>query len=288
MSGKVKTVTSTANPLVKRIKALALKKNRDREGVFLAEGRKLLTDAMEKDWEIDTVVCSREMAADAGFAATIARCRAAGADILEVSEKVLGTISRRDNPQMVIAVIRQRWHEPRYLAAMLDAPGDVVIALDRVRDPGNLGTIIRAADAAGAKGILLVGDCTDAFSLEAIRATMGSVFHVPLARLSESEFTAMAADMRARVRITGTHLKGAVDYRTIHWQRKPVVLLMGNEQQGLTDALAAACSELVFIPMAGQADSLNLAVATGVVLFEARRENLVMERPDETGGAAGA
>ena len=82
MSGKVKTVTSTANPLVKRIKALALKKNRDREGVFLAEGRKLLTDAMEKDWEIDTVVCSREMAADAGFAATIARCRAAGADIL--------------------------------------------------------------------------------------------------------------------------------------------------------------------------------------------------------------
>ena len=288
MSGKVKTVTSTANPLVKRIKALALKKNRDREGVFLAEGRKLLTDAMEKDWEIDTVVCSREMAADAGFAATIARCRAAGADILEVSEKVLGTISRRDNPQMVIAVIRQRWHEPRYLAAMLDAPGDVVIALDRVRDPGNLGTIIRAADAAGAKGILLVGDCTDAFSLEAIRATMGSVFHVPLARLSESEFTAMAADMRARVRITGTHLKGAVDYRTIHWQQKPVVLLMGNEQQGLTDALAAACSELVFIPMAGQADSLNLAVATGIVLFEARRENLVMERPDETGGAAGA
>ena len=288
MSGKVKTVTSTANPLVKRIKALALKKNRDREGVFLAEGRKLLTDAMEKDWEIDTVVCSREMAADAGFAATIARCRAAGADILEVSEKVLGTISRRDNPQMVIAVIRQRWHAPQHLAAMLEAPGDVVIALDRVRDPGNLGTIIRAADAAGAKGILLVGDCTDAFSLEAIRATMGSVFHVPLARLSESEFTAMAADMRARVRITGTHLKGAVDYRTIHWQRKPVVLLMGNEQQGLTDALAAACSELVFIPMAGQADSLNLAVATGVVLFEARRENLVMERPDETGGAAGA
>ena len=112
-SGKVKTVTSTANPLVKRIRALALKKNRDRDGVFLAEGRKLLTDAMEKDWEIDTVVCSRDMAADAGFAATIAKCRAAGADILEVSEKVLGAISRRDNPQTVIAVIRQRWRELR-------------------------------------------------------------------------------------------------------------------------------------------------------------------------------
>lgn len=286
--GKVKTVTSTANPLVKRIRALSMKKNRDREGVFLAEGRKLLTDAMEKDWEIDTVVCSRDMAADAGFAATIAKCRAAGADILEVSEKVLGAISRRDNPQTVIAVIRQRWREPGQLVDMLEAPGDVIIALDRVRDPGNLGTIVRAADAAGAKGILLVGDCTDAFSLEAIRATMGSVFHVPLARLSEAGFAAMADRMGEKARIAGTHLKGAVDYRTIGWQEKPAILLMGNEQQGLTDTLAAACSELVFIPMAGQADSLNLAVATGIVLFEARRENLVMERPDQTERAGSA
>ena len=282
-SGKVKTVTSTANPLVKRIKALAMKKNRDREGVFLAEGRKLLTDAMDRGWEIDTVVCSRGMAADAGFAATIAKCRAAGADILEVSEKVLGTISRRDNPQMVIAVVRQRWQAPADLLARLNAPGDVVIALDRVRDPGNLGTIIRAADAAGAKGILLVGDCTDAFSLEAIRATMGSVFHVPLARASEPEFIAMVRNAGQAIQTVGTHLKGAVDYRTVRWQKNPVILLMGNEQQGLTEALAAACSDLVFIPMAGQADSLNLAVATGIVLFEARRDNLVMQRPGETG-----
>ncbi|WP_075997734.1 TrmH family RNA methyltransferase [Salaquimonas pukyongi] len=287
-AGKVKSVTSTANPLVKQIKALAMKKNRDREGVFLAEGRKLLTDAMEQGWQIETVVCSSEMAADPGFAATAARCRATGADILEVNGKVLGAISRRDNPQTVIAVIRQRWKEANHIAGSLKAPGDIVIALDRVRDPGNLGTIIRAADAAGAKGILLIGECTDPFSLEAVRATMGSLFHVPIARLSEDEFVAMALKAAGGVQIAGTHLQGAVDYRSIAWQEKPVILVMGNEQQGLTTNLAGACDKLVFIPMAGQADSLNLAVATGIVLFEARRDNLVMRTIEGAEGVSSA
>ncbi|MCB1384835.1 MAG: RNA methyltransferase [Nitratireductor sp.] len=272
-AGQVKDITSTSNPLIKRIRGLALKKNRDGEQVFMAEGLKLLTDALETGWEIETVICSREIAREPKFAAIAAQCRARGADILEVSNKVLSAISRRDNPQMVIGVYRQRFADTPTLLGSLTKPGDVVVALDRVRDPGNLGTIIRTADCAGAKGILLIGDTTDPYSLEATRATMGSIFHMPIARIGEKDFLHLN---RSDIRLAGTHLEGAVDYRTLAWSRSPAIVLMGNEQQGLTPALAAACDDLVLIPMAGQADSLNLAIATGIVLFEARRDKLLL------------
>ncbi|MEL7428516.1 MAG: RNA methyltransferase, partial [Pseudomonadota bacterium] len=142
----------------------------------------------------------------------------------------------------------------------------VWIGLDRVRDPGNLGTIIRTADACGADGIILIGDTTDPFSLEATRATMGSIFNVPLARMTQEAFLAW---QKAWPGLTvGTHLEGATDFRLIDYHASPVFLLMGNEQQGLTPQLALACDQLALIPMHGRADSLNLAIATGVFLFQ--------------------
>jgi TrmH family RNA methyltransferase len=158
------------------------------------------------------------------------------------------------------------------LPAVKPQGNEVYVALDRVRDPGNLGTIIRTADAAGAKGVLLIGDTTDPFSLETIRATMGSVFAMPIIRATEAEFLAWRKGFSGIV--VGTHLKGAVDYRTIPYANRPVVLLMGNEQQGLPDQLASSCDKLARIPQEGRADSLNLAIATGVMLFEIRRDAL--------------
>jgi RNA methyltransferase, TrmH family len=146
------------------------------------------------------------------------------------------------------------------------------VALDRVRDPGNLGTIIRTADAVGAKGVILVGDCTDPFSMETVRATMGSVFAMPLYRADEAGFFAFRKRFSGLV--AGTHLKGSVDHRTVDYKGKPVLLLMGNEQAGLTDRIAAACDVLIRIPQEGRADSLNLAVATAVALYEVRRHAL--------------
>ena len=201
-----------------------------------------------------------------------ARCLAKGADVLIVSEKVLGAIARRDNPQMVMGVFEQRWTAP---AAIRPAGNDVWVALDRVRDPGNLGTIIRTADAVGAKGVILVGQTTDPFATETVRATMGSIFAVPLAKMNESDFTGFTGKWPGM--IAGTHLKGAVDYRKPDYTEKPVLLLMGNEQAGLTDELAAACTVLIKIPQAGRADSLNLAIATGVSLFEIRRHALTFD-----------
>src|SRR6185312_9208825 len=153
--------------------------------------------------------------------------------------------------------------------------GDVWVALDRVRDPGNLGTVIRTVDAVGAKGVILVGETTDPFSLETVRATMGSIFAVPVAKATAEAFLAWRKNFPGLV--VGTHLKGAVDYRTVDFSGKPVVLMMGNEQQGLPDTLAESCDRLLRIPQAGRADSLNLAVATGVMLYEIRRGALKLE-----------
>lgn len=271
--GQVKEVTSLANPIVKDIKALALKKHRDETSSFLAEGLKLVIDALDQGWKLKTMVVAKAALTKDVAAQTAARALATGALVLEANEKVIGAITRRDNPQGVVAVFEQRWRELRSLK-----PGgeDVYVALDRVRDPGNLGTIIRTADAAGAKGVILVGECTDPFSMETVRATMGSVFTVPLYRADEASFVAFRKSFRGLV--AGTHLKGSVDHRTVDYKNKPVMLLMGNEQAGLTDILAGVCDTLIRIPQEGKADSLNLAVATAIALYEARRHALKVTR----------
>ena len=261
--GQVKEVTSLANPIVKDIKSLAMKKFRDQRNAFMAEGLKLVIDALDLGWTIDTLVFAKSAKGNPAVEKVAARTVASGGLVLEVTEKVLAAITRRDNPQMVVGVFHQRW---KPLADVRPAAGDVWVALDRVRDPGNLGTVIRTADAVGARGVILVGDTTDPFAVETVRATMGSVFAVPVAKASEQEFLAWRKGFSGL--LVGTHLKGAVDYRTVPYAGKPVVLLMGNEQQGLPDSLAAACDKLVLIPQAGRADSLNLAVATGVMLIE--------------------
>ncbi|MFN3764931.1 MAG: TrmH family RNA methyltransferase [Aliihoeflea sp.] len=267
--GQVKEITSLANPIVKDIKALALKKFRDEQHAFMAEGLKLVIDALEGGWTIRTLIYSKAGRGNASVEKIASRTVALGGLVLEVSEKVLGAITRRDNPQMVVGVFEQKLAK---LADIRLEAGDVWVALDRVRDPGNLGTIIRTVDAVGARGVILVGETTDPFSLETVRATMGSVFSVPIARATPEAFLAWKA--KAGAMLVGTHLKGSVDYRTPNYKGRPLVILMGNEQQGLPDELARACDELVRIPQVGKADSLNLSVATGVMLYEVRRAAL--------------
>lgn len=267
--GKVKQISSLGNPIIKDIRSLALKKHRDRSGTFLAEGQKLVIDALDLGWRIRTLIHGRSDHRRADVEAVAARALSNGGLVLEVSEKVLAAITRRDNPQTVCGVFEQRIHR---LADFQPQRTETYLALDRVRDPGNLGTIIRTADAVGASGVVLVGETTDPFALETVRATMGSIFAVPIARAGETDFVDWVRTGQAQ--LVGTHLAGAVDYRTIEYAKRPTVLLMGNEQAGLPKALAGACDVLARIPQAGRADSLNLAVATGIMLFEARRSFL--------------
>ncbi|MER8423623.1 RNA methyltransferase [Mesorhizobium sp. M1403] len=273
--GQVKEVTSLANPLVKDIKALAQKKFRDQQNAFMAEGLKLVIDALDLGWSIRTLVFAKAGRGNAAVEKVAARTVAAGGTVLEVSENVLVAITRRDNPQMVVGVFSQKLLPLKDIRAH---DGDVWVVLDRVRDPGNLGTVIRTVDAVGAKGVILVGETTDPFSVETVRATMGSIFAVPVAKASAEAFLAWRKSFSGLV--AGTHLKGAVDYRSVDFSKGPVLLMMGNEQQGLPDELAASCDKLLRIPQAGRADSLNLAVATGVMLFEIRRGALKLGPED--------
>lgn len=264
--GRVKEVTSASNPIIKDIRLLEKKRHREETNSFLAEGMKLIIDAMDMGWRLKTLIHAASAKGNEQVTQLASRAVAAGADVVIVPERLLGQITRRDNPQMVVGVMQRRFADA---ASIRPAANDLWIALDRVRDPGNLGTVIRTADAGGARGLILVGETTDPFATETVRATMGSIFAVPVARMTADAFKAFADQWPGQ--IIGTHLAGSVDYRLPDYTNGPILLLMGNEQAGLPVNLAALCSTLIRIPQAGRADSLNLAVATALALYEARR-----------------
>jgi TrmH family RNA methyltransferase len=257
MSGRV--ITSLANDTVKTVRALHLRKAREESGLFLAEGLKIVTEAVELGFAPAILMYSAR-AADHPM---LRRAAAVARETVEVTEAILAKISRRENPQMVLGVFEQRFTD---LAALDPAGAGLLLGLEEVRDPGNLGTIIRTADAAACAGVILIGDCCDPYSVEAVRATMGSIFAVPIARASVAEFLAWRAAWPGSV--IGTLLTATQDFRQASSAR-PSLILLGNEQAGLTPALAEVCDVTVKIPMLGRADSLNLAVAAGVMIYAA-------------------
>jgi len=267
--GKVKEITSTANPLIKQLRSLSLKKYRAQSGLFMAEGLKLVWEGLEQGFVVETLVFSQSVLNHDLVAKAAARVVAMGGLVIKTNDKMMASLMRRDNPQMVVGVFRQNWHRLEQLDLSAQ---DIYVALDRVRDPGNLGTIIRTCDAVGGKGVILIGETSDPYCLEAVRATMGSIFAVKLFRPSEAAFLEWRRGFTGK--LIGTHLQGSVDYRSCSYRQGPLMLLMGNEQQGLSDALAQSCTTLVRIVQRGRADSLNLAVATGIMLYEMRRDML--------------
>ena len=254
-------VTSLTNPTVKAVRALHMRKEREQTGLFLAEGLKLTTDALDLGHTPKTLLYGPEAAGQPLLRRAAEATAAGGGDVVEGSRAILEKVSRRDNPQTVVAVFEQAFAR---LVELDPASAPCWVALEAVRDPGNLGTIIRTADAAGCGGVILVGDCCDPFSVEAVRATMGSIFAVKIARAAVAEFIAWRAGWRGSV--VGTLLSATADYRAADYQR-PALILMGPEQAGLSPELAAICDLNVKIPMRGRADSLNLAVATGIMIY---------------------
>ena len=256
-------VTSLANDTVKAVRALHLRKEREESGLFLAEGLKIVAEAVELGRAPRILLYGPQAREHPVLKAVVAATDAAGGEVIEVTPAILEKVSRRENPQMVMGVFAQAFAP---LASLDPGAAACWVALEQVRDPGNLGTIIRTADAAGCGGVILVGDCCDPYSLEAVRATMGSVFAVPIARATAEDFLAWRAGWPGSV--VGTLLSATVDYRAAEY-RRPSLILMGAEQAGLTPQLAAACDVAVKIPMRGRADSLNLAVATGIMIYAA-------------------
>ncbi len=254
-------ITSLTNDTVKAIRALHMRKEREATGLFLAEGLKFIGEALDQDRAPRTLLVGLEARPHPLLDRAKAATWAAGGEVVTVTHPILEKISRRENPQTVLGVFEQAFTP---LDGLIRDAAPCWVALEQVRDPGNLGTIIRTADSAGCGGVILIGDCVDPFSVEAVRATMGSVFAVAIARATPAEFLAWRQTWPGSV--VGTRLDAGVGYREADYQR-PTLVLMGNEQAGLTDALAAACDVNVKIPMRGRADSLNLAVATGIMIY---------------------
>lgn len=271
MMREAKQISSLANDRVKAIRALEMRKERKATGLFVAEGTSLLVSARDAGFTPETLVYRGAGLETDVQKRLVAEALAVGAEVLEVTGAVLMKLASKDNPQAMLAVFRQRWGEPPEPA--LAGPNAVWLALEEVRDPGNLGTIIRTVDAVGAAGVILVGACCDPYSRECVRATMGSIFSVPLVRMERAEFLAWRQGWTGDV--VGTHLSGAADFRSVAYQA-PVLVVMGSEGPGLSDALASAATRLVKIPMAGTLDSLNLAVATALVLYQIRGPHLTL------------
>lgn len=266
-----KPITSLQNERVKAIRSLEMRKVRKETGLFVAEGASILITGREHGFVPETLVFQAGSASSGVARGLVAWALDAGAECLEVTEAVLGKIASKDNPQNMLATFRQRWGAVPDTAKAKQA--DLWLALEEVRDPGNLGTIIRTVDAVSASGVILIGNCCDAYSRECVRATMGSIFAVPLVKMAHEEFANWRAGWKGEV--IGTHLEAREDFRKVQLAG-PVLVMMGSEGSGLSKALAKACTRLVKIPMAGQLDSLNIAVATGLVLYHLRGPNLAL------------
>jgi TrmH family RNA methyltransferase len=271
---ETRKITSRANEEIKKIRSLALRKYREKEGLFMTEGLRHAIEAAEAGWDFETLIIEESVPDKEPLQKLTALLGGKAYLRLEVTRDVMEGITKRDNPQTVIAVLRQRWQDLKSVTA---ESGAIWIGLEEIRDPGNLGTIMRTADAAGARGIILIGKTCDPFALEAIRASMGSFPHLALVRCSREEF--MAYIKKQPFQIIGTHLKATQDYREVAY-RAPLILLMGNEQAGLSPELEAACTQNVIIPMRGKADSLNVSIATAIMLFEINRAEPALNHAD--------
>jgi TrmH family RNA methyltransferase len=256
-----RSISSLTNPTVKAVRGLHMRKEREESGLFLAEGLKIITEAVDLGHAPKILLHGAEAASHPVFQRAAKAAQASGGEVIEVSRDILEKVSRRDNPQAVVGVFEQVYTP---LSAIQPQTAACWVGLQAVRDPGNLGTIIRTADSAGCGGVILVGDCTDPYSVEAVRATMGSIFAVQVAKATIEEFIDWRKTWPGSV--VGTLLTATHDYKAAPYQR-PTLILMGNEQAGLPPQLEAVCDVAVKIPMRGRADSLNLAVATGIMIY---------------------
>ncbi|MFD0679699.1 MULTISPECIES: TrmH family RNA methyltransferase [unclassified Paenibacillus] len=266
---EVPIITSVQNPRVKGWTQLLDKKGREKQGQFIIEGVHLVQEALASGAAIDTLVYAGERLRELP-AGMLERAAAVGIECLAVTEPVLSKCTDTLTPQAVFAVLRKLHWEPADLLESGVTPG-LVVVIDGMQDPGNLGTIIRSADAVGATGILLGKGTVDLYNPKTVRSTMGSMFHLPIA---QGDLQLVLPEAAAHgVAVITTSLQGVSDCYEFDF-RQPVWFVIGNEGQGVSPEVTALTTEQIRIPMQGRAESLNAAMAATVVLFEAMRQRM--------------
>lgn len=255
-------VTAASNSTLKRLRSLKEKKYRRAEGLFLAEGLRITTEALEAGWLPEILLFASGHDDHPLTRRLITATLDHGGTVIATTPHLLAGVSGKDNPQAVVAA-----YQPRAVTLDMVTPGRRTLVAERLRDPGNLGTLLRACDAAGAGALILVDACADATSVEAVRASMGAFFTVPAIACTTAQLLAWKA--RHGATLTGAALdQRAIPYRQVQFGGR-ALLLVGNEQAGLPEALKQACDQLVIMPMLGRADSLNVAMAGTLLLYEA-------------------
>lgn len=258
-------LTGVHNPLVKAAADLKQKKHRQQQGLFLAEGLRTVEEAVAAKAAASIFYTPIE---DQRTRAVLEAAAAANVRLYCVNEAVMKKIADTDSPQGIVATC------PLQKTTLEDllATGKMLLVLDRVGDPGNLGTMLRTADAAGIGGVVLLKGSVDIYSPKAVRSSMGSLFHVPVvAGLEEAAFIREA--QRSGYQLLVTSLEGADNLYKADLSGR-IAFVMGNEANGVSRELLAAADKRVYIPMAGRAESLNVAMAAGIVMFEALRRSL--------------
>ena len=262
-------ISSSANPLIKRVRLLGERRHRRREGAFVVRGVQPVWQAVEAGADIEVLIVAPSLLRGPAVA-MVAEQAELGVPVARLSGELFGRIAERDGPAGLAAIVRTRLAGLDELAV---GEGSVFVALHEVGNPGNLGTIIRTADAAGAAGVILLGASTDPFDPAAVKASMGAVFGVPIAAAGSTE--ELLAWCRAHgIAVAVTSGSEATAYGTF-WDTalpSPLVILLGSEGAGLPADLLAAGDLRLRIPMRGSAESLNLAVAAGILLYEAWRQ----------------
>jgi TrmH family RNA methyltransferase len=259
-------ISSAANPLIKRVRALADRKHRRRESAFVVQGIQPVWQAVEAGVGVEVLIVAPGLLRHAGAAAMVAAQEAAGVRVAKVSGELFGRISDRDEPSGVAAIVRS---VSIGLADLNVDEGSLFATLHSPGNPGNVGTIIRTASAVGCDGVILIGPSADPYDPVAVKASMGAIFTVPVATVTSAE-EFLDWTRHSGVTVAATSARSSVSC----WEadlRPPLAVLLGSEGTGLPDDLLATADLRVAIPMTGTAESLNLAVAAGVLLYEVRR-----------------
>jgi TrmH family RNA methyltransferase len=258
----VRRISSPANATIKAYRALRQRRARAESGLFLVEGIRLVAEAVQLRAPLEALIYAPDLLTSPFGQQIVAEAQTGGIHTLEVTTEVFESLAAKENPIGLAAVVRQSWL--RLPDVTFSSNKLCWVALDAPQDPGNIGTIMRTCDAVGAEGVILLGSAADPYDPSCVRASMGAIFSLKVVRAAHADFLAWAGTSAAR--LIGTSDAASTDYEAADYT-KPLILLMGSEREGLPTALQAACHSLVRLPMLGRGDSLNLAVACGVMLY---------------------
>ncbi len=259
-------ITSVHNPRIKDLVRLRDRRHRDRTGRFVIEGYRELTRAVDAGLALETLYICPELYLGPNETTLIAAAEAAGTQVVTVAEAPFRKVSYRDRPEGLLATATQ---PPTGLERIHPTGTPLLLVVEAIEKPGNLGTMLRTADAAGVDGVIVCDPTTDLFNPNVVRASTGMLFVIPVAVASTPDTLEWLR--RHHIRTVAT----TPDTSLLHWQTDltgPMAVVIGTEQYGLSDAWLQAADVRVRIPMFGAADSLNAAMAAGVVLFEAVRQ----------------